>query len=55
MITLLSKVSDEWIYGQLDGREGMFPSSFIPHVPESLPMKVTKEEPKVLLYFKKYV
>ena len=29
MITLLEVMDEEWMRGQLDGREGVFPASFV--------------------------
>ena len=37
---MLARVNDEWVFGRLkSGQEGMFPATFVDHLPEGLPMK----------------
>lgn len=36
LVKVLCKISDEWLFGQIDGREGQFPANFIDRIPEDL-------------------
>ncbi|KAH8336577.1 hypothetical protein KR074_009359 [Drosophila pseudoananassae] len=37
LVTLLYKINDEWLFGEVDGRQGQFPANFLDQVPEDLP------------------
>ncbi|XP_017104955.2 uncharacterized protein l(3)05822 [Drosophila bipectinata] len=37
LVTLLYKINDEWLFGEVDGRQGQFPANFLDQVPENLP------------------
>ncbi|XP_034933985.1 uncharacterized protein B0303.7 isoform X2 [Chelonus insularis] len=36
-ITVLSRISDEWLYGEYDGKKGQFPANYVDRVPRDLP------------------
>ncbi|KAL5011344.1 hypothetical protein ScPMuIL_009895 [Solemya velum] len=36
-ITVLSQVGKEWLFGELNGQQGLFPSNFVDSVPPGLP------------------
>ncbi|XP_046576782.1 SH3 domain-containing protein 19-like [Haliotis rubra] len=36
-IQVISQVNTEWLYGQMDGQSGTFPSAFIDYIPSDLP------------------
>ena len=36
-INVTSRVDADWVVGELRGKKGMFPSSFVDSVPENLP------------------
>ncbi|XP_046626901.1 SH3 domain-containing protein 19 isoform X1 [Neodiprion virginianus] len=36
-ITVLSKLSDDWLYGECNGRRGQFPANYVDRVPSLLP------------------
>lgn len=38
MVTILYKVNEDWLYGEVDGRQGQFPANFIEHLPDNIPM-----------------
>ncbi len=40
-IRVISQVSDDWLFGELDDRRGNFPSSFVDRVPPNLPRHAT--------------
>ncbi|XP_012277135.1 uncharacterized protein B0303.7 isoform X2 [Orussus abietinus] len=35
-ITVLSRISSDWLYGQCEGREGQFPANYVDRVPSNL-------------------
>ncbi|KAH8350137.1 hypothetical protein KR067_002697 [Drosophila pandora] len=37
LVTLLYKINDEWLFGEVDGRQGQFPANFLDQVPDNLP------------------
>ncbi|KAH8383688.1 hypothetical protein KR009_010042 [Drosophila setifemur] len=37
LVTLLCRINEEWIYGEVDGRQGQFPANFLDRVPDNLP------------------
>lgn len=41
---VLSRVNDEWVEGQMAGKTGMFPASFVDHLPSDLPKKAATTE-----------
>ena len=44
-ITVLARVNEEWVCGRLkSGQEGMFPASFVDHLPEELPLQSELEK-----------
>ncbi|OXU30074.1 hypothetical protein TSAR_017063 [Trichomalopsis sarcophagae] len=38
-IKVLSRISDDWLYGEHDGRKGQFPANFVDKIPTDLPLK----------------
>ncbi|KAK0161828.1 hypothetical protein PV327_008240 [Microctonus hyperodae] len=36
-ITVLSKISDDWLYGEYNGKKGQFPTNYVDRVPHNLP------------------
>uniref|UniRef100_A0A0K8TM41 Putative sorbin and sh3 domain-containing protein n=1 Tax=Tabanus bromius TaxID=304241 RepID=A0A0K8TM41_TABBR len=38
IVTVLHKINDDWLYGEIDGRRGQFPANFIEYVPKNLPL-----------------
>ncbi|XP_033210810.1 uncharacterized protein B0303.7-like isoform X2 [Belonocnema kinseyi] len=36
-IKVLSRISNEWLYGECDGKRGQFPANFVDRVPSDLP------------------
>lgn len=45
---VVSRVDADWVVGELRGKKGMFPSSFVDKVPENLPPRESgdKEKPQ---------
>lgn len=39
MVTVLYRINDDWIYGEVDTRRGQFPANFIEYVPQNLSQK----------------
>ena len=42
---VVSRVNDDWVEGQMAGKTGMFPASFVDHLPSDLPKKAATTEP----------
>ena len=38
-IRVVSHVNDEWVRGELGGKEGILPADFVDHLPSNLPME----------------
>lgn len=38
IVTILYKINEDWLYGEVDGRQGQFPANFIEYLPENIPM-----------------
>ncbi|PSN37997.1 hypothetical protein C0J52_13518 [Blattella germanica] len=38
-IYVTSKINDDWLFGECDGRRGQFPSSFVDRIPSNLPQR----------------
>lgn len=38
MVAILYKINEDWLYGEVDGRQGQFPANFIEYLPENIPM-----------------
>ncbi|KAJ9594444.1 hypothetical protein L9F63_014129, partial [Diploptera punctata] len=36
-IYVLSKINDDWLYGECSGKKGQFPAGFVDHIPSNLP------------------
>ncbi|XP_014298511.1 uncharacterized protein B0303.7 isoform X2 [Microplitis demolitor] len=36
-ITVLSKISDDWLYGEYQGKKGQFPTNYVDRLPQNLP------------------
>lgn len=36
-ITVLSRISDDWLYGEYKGKKGQFPANYVDRVPQDLP------------------
>ena len=45
VIKLVTRVNPEWVRGEMDGRSGILPASFVDDVP---PLPAAKETPKVM-------
>uniref|UniRef100_A0A182NQY9 SH3 domain-containing protein n=1 Tax=Anopheles dirus TaxID=7168 RepID=A0A182NQY9_9DIPT len=41
LVTVLYKITPEWLYGEIDGRRGQFPANYIEYVPPNLPQMPT--------------
>ena len=41
---MTSQVDADWVMGELRGKKGMFPASFVDKVPENLPQDSGKEK-----------
>lgn len=37
-VRLLSRINNDWLYGECNGKRGQFPSTFVDNVPSNLPM-----------------
>ena len=35
-ITVLYKINDDWLFGEVDGRQGQFPANFLEYLPHNL-------------------
>ena len=42
---VVCRVNEEWVEGELGGKRGMFPVSFVDHLPPDLPSKAATTEP----------
>ncbi|XP_018790808.1 PREDICTED: ras guanine nucleotide exchange factor Q [Bactrocera latifrons] len=38
IVTILYKINEDWLYGEVDGRQGQFPANFIEYLPDNIPM-----------------
>lgn len=38
LVTVLYRINEDWLYGEIDGRRGQFPSNFLEYIPDNLPM-----------------
>lgn len=36
-VCVLSRVNDDWLYGESNGKYGQFPALFVDHIPSNLP------------------
>ena len=45
MVKVVCRVNEEWVEGELEGKTGMFPVTFVDHLPPDLPMKRDTTEP----------
>jgi len=36
IVTVIGQVNEDWLYGELHGRKGQFPASFLEYVPGNL-------------------
>ncbi|ALC46627.1 l-3-05822 [Drosophila busckii] len=36
VVTLLYRINEDWLYGEVGGRQGQFPANFLEHVPDNL-------------------
>ena len=39
-------MNEEWVEGELGGTRGIFPASFVDHLPPDLPMKLKQTDTK---------
>lgn len=37
IVTILYKINEDWLYGEVDGRQGQFPANFIEYLPDNIP------------------
>ena len=51
VITIIGKLNDDWLKGELNGKQGIFPAVLIDHIPPGIPVieEPTPEEKQVLL------
>ena len=54
-IKVVERINSDWLLGELNGKEGLFPVSFVESVPDSLPQHSTSNhkennEPQVSFY-----
>ncbi|XP_014089169.3 uncharacterized protein l(3)05822 [Bactrocera oleae] len=38
IVTILYKINEDWLFGEVDGRQGQFPANFIEYLPDNIPM-----------------
>ncbi|CAD6995866.1 unnamed protein product [Ceratitis capitata] len=38
IVTILYKINEDWLYGEINGKQGQFPANFIEYVPDNIPM-----------------
>ncbi|XP_065357297.1 uncharacterized protein l(3)05822 [Calliphora vicina] len=38
LITILHRINEDWLYGEVNGRQGQFPANFLEYVPSNIPM-----------------
>jgi len=36
-VYVISRINDDWLYGESGGKCGQFPASFVDHIPSNLP------------------
>ncbi|XP_068156900.1 uncharacterized protein l(3)05822 [Drosophila tropicalis] len=37
LVTVLYRINDDWLYGEIEGRQGQFPANFLEQIPPNLP------------------
>jgi len=37
LVTVLYRINEDWLYGEVAGRQGQFPANFLDQVPANLP------------------
>lgn len=40
MVTVLSRINDDWLFGELRNQRGQFPANFLEYIPQDLPIKM---------------
>ena len=43
-VKVVSRVDADWVVGEVSGRKGMFPASFVDQVPKNLPQESSSKE-----------
>uniref|UniRef100_T1PDB4 SH3 domain protein n=1 Tax=Musca domestica TaxID=7370 RepID=T1PDB4_MUSDO len=38
IVTILYRINEDWLYGEVNGRQGQFPANFLEYVPSNIPM-----------------
>ncbi|GBP04772.1 SH3 domain-containing protein 19 [Eumeta japonica] len=38
LVTILYRINEDWLYGEVNGRQGQFPANFLEYVPSYIPM-----------------
>ncbi|XP_013112863.2 abl interactor 2 isoform X1 [Stomoxys calcitrans] len=38
MVTILYRINEDWLYGEVNGHQGQFPANFLEYVPSNVPM-----------------
>ncbi|KAM7361152.1 SH3 domain-containing lethal (3) 05822 isoform 1-T3 [Cochliomyia hominivorax] len=38
LVTILHRINEDWLYGEVNGRQGQFPANFLEYVPSNIPM-----------------
>lgn len=37
IVNILYRINEDWLYGEVNGRQGQFPANFLEYVPDNLP------------------
>lgn len=38
LVTIFYRINDDWLYGEVNGRQGQFPANFLEYLPSNIPM-----------------
>lgn len=38
IVTILHRINEDWLFGEVNARQGQFPANFLEYVPSNIPM-----------------